>query len=244
MGPPALQFVAPSWLFHLMDNTEDEIIRIPKRLVMATTLSIVFLILPFVLFLRGNRRMLSHVLYPNLSFALSPLLGTAFSYTAGPTPYASAVGYHAIILYCLSCSVILYLKHASRRLRPCVVYPQCIPKKNFTQIPKILAKHSSFTSFPSGDAMGATAFGGVPLLHLGYFKAAILLVGLTAFGRQYFLAHHLGDTLVGIAICVGIHTVLDCTEGLPSIGTADWYHPILAWIALVLAALFRKGDQK
>ena len=249
MGPPALQFVAPTWIFLITAQDADGIqaqseTQQWQRLILAVTLTAVFLLLPFVFFLRGNLRMLSHVLYPNASFALSPLVGTAMSFAAGPTPHASAVGYHSIILYCLSCVVILYLKHWSRRLRPCVTFHHCIDKKHFAIIPNILAKHSSFTSFPSGDAMGATAFCGVPLMHLGYPKLATVLVGLVAFGRMFFLAHHLGDTLGGIAICASIHAAMEYFDSLPSIGTATWHHPLMALFALVVASLFRKGDQK
>ena len=96
---------------------------------------------------------------------------------------------------------------------------------------------------PLSCAMGATAWA-LPLLHLGYVKAAMALVGLAALGRIYFLAHHLGDTIAGIGVCVGIHILLGFCESLPSTGEADWYHPIAALAALVIASRFRKGDQK
>lgn len=241
LGPPAVQVVAPMWLFVLDPSNDDQ--RPNWLLPTALGLTILLLVLPFLLFLGGNLKMMSHVLFSHVSFAVSTLVGIAASYHLGPTPYASALGYHGIILYCLGCTIILPLKHNTRRLRPCVVFPRLIERKKLAIIPKLLAKASSFTSFPSGDAMGSAAWA-LPLMHLGYTQSALLVASLTAFGRMFFLAHHLGDTLAGIGVSVGFHLLLGVVPGLPAVGTAEWYHPLAAFATLVIASRFRKGDEK
>ena len=70
------------------------------------------------------------------------------------------------------------------------------------------------------------------------------LIFLTCLGRMYFLAHHLLDCLAGAAVASALHWVCTLDWILPRLGTAEWYHPLGAVGALVIASQFRKSNQK
>jgi membrane-associated phospholipid phosphatase len=251
MGPPLIQVLVPFGIFWLSNKDTEPWIGATDRgdqeaMGDFLVLSLLLVVLQvWIFFLSGNLWILSRILYPNASFAVSPIIGTGVAHYFGAAkPNAQALVYHAIILYNLSCVVIMFLKHGTRRKRPCCTFPQWIPLKHFQIIPKILQRHSATTSFPSGDAMAGTCWA-IPLWYLGYTRVAVLLVALTALGRIFFLAHHLLDTIVGIGVCLVFHAILGLgVSGLPAVGTAEWYHPIMAFMVLLVASRFRKGDEK
>ena len=169
-----------------------------------------------------------------------------------------ALCFHFLMLYNASCIVVLFLKHGTLRQRPCCTCEQYISRKHFPMIPRILAQTAPDTSFPSGDVMSATCLAvSLANLHLAAHHdqrlwlpaVGVVMVLLTALGRMYFLAHHFCDTLVGMAIPGCLHMLCllshnDNSSWLPAVGTAQWYHPLGAFLGLVVASRFRRGDQK
>lgn len=254
MGPPLIQVAGPLWLLIIMMSSSSSSmsrssdaegqpeVAIPGLLLwLAVSLST--LLLGFwLLVLRGDTFIFNHVLFGHVSFSICPSLGTILCYYLAPSPEAFAIAIHSIVLYCACCGIILFLKQGTLRKRPCCNHPRCIQRKNLAIVPRILARSAPDASFPSGDVMSATALA-LPLAHIGHPHWAVMLVALTAFGRMFFLAHHLLDTVVGMGVCILMHCALTVSFGL-SIGNADWYHPLVAFGSLVIASLFRKSDQK
>ncbi|CAB9504615.1 expressed unknown protein [Seminavis robusta] len=243
MGPPLVQVTLPFWFFWLSSEETTDY----QDLFLAIISFSFLLLLPWIFFLRGNIWIIQHIIYSNKSFALAPFLGTGVAFYFGSDRrYSQALAYHSLILYNLSCIATMFLKHGTERKRPCVTFGHLIPRKHLAIIPKILAKGAANASFPSGDVMAATAWA-IPLWHMGYPTSSILLVVLAACGRMFFLAHHLLDTVVGMTVCLLVHGLLQWSPehaALPTMGTAEWYHPIGALIALAVASRFRKGDEK
>lgn len=182
----------------------------------------------------------------------------------------AALCFHSLLLYNACCIPVLFLKHGFRRTRPCGNAAICdayMARKHFPIIPRTLARTGAKTSFPSGDVMAATCFA-LSLAHLpsaidsiddnqnqqqeenrylALLALSIAIVVLAAFGRMYFLAHHLVDTIVGMLIPVGLHTLcllLENNDVLPTVGAAEWYHSLAAFLGLVAASRFRRNNQK
>lgn len=290
-GPPFLQVVGPLWLLtvhhfhHRHHHDHDTKIWIT---IAATVTTIVLLLLPWVLFLRGRAWILG-IFFSHVSFGLSPLIGMGISqyhhlYHGGgdisitnqsTRVVAASLCFHFIWLYNVSCILVLFLKHTTQRKRPCCTCPEYIPRKNFSLIPRVLAKTAPDTSFPSGDVMAATCFSlslaSLPLSQQAVpydatdshnnnpqqvilISLCIILVSLTALGRMYFLAHHLCDTLVGMLIPASLHllcvyqssstTSSSYTAWIPALGRSQYYHSLGAFVGLVVASRFRRGDQK
>ena len=240
MGPPLIQVAGPLWILVLFSRNSN--LQVSAQLwgsAIAVTCS---MLLFWILFLRGNAFFFSKILFGNASFALAPPLGVFLCHMLAPTTHAFAISIHSILLYTASCIIILFLKQATLRKRPCCVYPRYIQRKHLTIIPCTLQKVAPDASFPSGDVMSATSLS-LSIAHLGYANAATALVTLAAFGRMYFLAHHAVDTVVGIGICIGMNWIFSIGWGI-SIGMAEWYHPIVAFVGLVVASRFRQSNQK
>ena len=117
------------------------------------------------------------------------------------------------------------LKTMVGRERPCEKYNNLWEKKYLIAIPKLLAKIGKNGSFPSTDASVAAAFA-IPLAK-EYPNVAIALVFLTCFGRVYFLAHYVLDTIAGIMITFFIDSLATNVIGL-DMEELSWWHPLLS----------------
>ena len=261
-GPPIWQVLGPLWIFvwfqygqgdHGNTNTTSTIL----LFLAATSCTMGLLVVPWMYFLRGHVWIIPKILYSHASFALSPLVGTLLCFALdkyihsnnsnnSSSEAAASLGYHLIVLYNVSCTVVLLLKHNVLRKRPCatsVYYKTCIPRKHYPIIPKVLAKGAPDMSFPSGDVMAATCLATI-VWHLQYTHTAMAIVLVAALGRMYFLAHHALDTVVGMMVALLVQGFSAGGILLPRMGTAQWYHPLLALGGLTVASKFRKGDQK
>ncbi|KAK8817529.1 hypothetical protein WA538_004251, partial [Blastocystis sp. DL] len=95
-------------------------------------------------------------------------------------------------LSCLLCVVITEpLKYVVQRSRP---RKQSIADRLFS-----VRDDVSNPAFPSGDSAQAAVFSGI-LYHFFHAKWLLLLPLPTMFGRVYYGAHWIGDTIGGIAI--------------------------------------------
>ena len=232
------------------DNDDNRIERQQQNLTLVAT-GVIFtlglLLMPWIIFLRGNSRILTRFFYRNTSFLVSPIIGTGTIYSLGPSkPFAQALCYHGIAVTNLSYIVTLFLKVGTKRQRPCCTFPQYIERKNLTIIPKILAKIAGTRSFPSGDAMSAAAWA-IPVWYVGYPFVAVVMTSSTAFGRMFFLAHHFGDTLGGIGIPLlfhGLTAVYGNSYFIPELGSAKWYHPLAALGTVIIITRLREREEK
>lgn len=217
--------------------------------------------------LRRSKLILGKVFYGNYMFAVCPILGTGLCYYCCSTPRtaaAAAAGYHVISVYVLGCTAVLFVKHATGRRRPCATDDDgqvCIARKHLAVLPQLWRqRQSADTSFPSGDAMAATA------IALGLVTAssssghvattcvvAASLVSSTCLGRVYFLAHYVLDVVGGVTVAVSVHVLLLLLVTVASSATTTiaapaaamtWQHALAAHGIFVTAAMFRKSDHK
>jgi len=273
-GPPLLQIVGPFWIVALAsslleDNDKGDADADGYLGLWMATWGSTFglLLVPWTLFLQGQTWIYIRFLFSHASFVFSPLIGMSISQHYCLQEKLSTIAplcFHFIMLWNASCVPVLLLKHGTRRLRPCCTYPVYLSKRHFPIIPNMLSKTGAKTSFPSGDVMSATCFA-LTLFHLPIQHnnsnhsqylltlACISIVFFSALERMYFLAHHLLDTLVGMAIPTIIHMMLVCSAAaapapinifFPTIGTAQWYHSLAAFLGLVVASRYRSSDQK
>jgi membrane-associated phospholipid phosphatase len=262
---------------------DDDFMTLSFVWALAIVCTLLLVLVPWILFLgiggssssSGRPWILSRYFFSHASFALCPLAGIGLANAYNSTAMAARADdsnnnkrhitttlcNQFLMYYNASCIILLWLKQGTQRPRPCCVFPEYIARKHFPIIPRTLAKLGPNTSFPSGDVMAATCLA-LPLWyhdHLEnyggpfFFYTPLLLVGLTALGRMYFLAHHLCDTLAGVAVPLCLHQLCHITTAhggrfldmvFPELGHAQWYHPFGAFLALVVASLFRRGNQK
>ena len=223
--------------------------------------SALLLLLPWITFLRGYTVVFGRFFYGNIAFVAAPIITICVVSILAPTERSASLAYYSSFLYSAACVPVLVLKHCVRRKRPCVDQPELIARKQetFRIIPILLARHSNFTSFPSGDVVAATVWA-LAIVNTGYFSqersvlSTVCMVGLAALGRMYFLAHHLGDTIAAYLLVRLMHWALHQNYShvaellrlqLPTMDSSQWYHPLLPLgVLAVLSKLIIKGDQK
>ena len=70
-------------------------------------------------FCRGNEKIMTKGLFSPALFAVGPPLGVALVHVLVPDAFALAVGTRHALLYSSSIIVVMFLKHGTRRRRPC-----------------------------------------------------------------------------------------------------------------------------
>lgn len=185
-----------------------------------------------VLLVRWVRVLLAGDHHPMYSTKLVPplvlaLLGSLqfFHWFDHMTTHGSAVPYFYISSWFLTQTVVSALKICVGRMRPGIALAESL-----RQVPRHLAclnyrgskGVTVFESFPSGDAAGAMAFSTALFVITGrQHLSAFVFAGLSAFGRMYFWAHHIGDVSAGMAIAYV------CTEALDRmVGWRDFGAPL------------------
>jgi hypothetical protein len=70
-------------------------------------------------FCRGNEKIMTKGLFSPAMFAAGPPLGVALGHALVPDAVALAVGTRHALLYSSSIIIVMFLKHGSKRRRPC-----------------------------------------------------------------------------------------------------------------------------
>mmetsp|Transcript_9242 Transcript_9242/g.17462 ORF Transcript_9242/g.17462 Transcript_9242/m.17462 type:complete len:243 (+) Transcript_9242:145-873(+) len=175
--------------------TEDFRTRNLWLLLVCVPLTTVSLYLFFAMLVRGNiKSIFLTTKYLLVPASFGPTVLT--QHILGPRPA------HAVTLtLCswLATELVCHLiKITARRMRPAISMAsqlrgvkRCFPSLQVL----VIENETAFQSFPSGDA-GAAAVYSYVLVQYGYSWCWVLFV-LSAFGRVYFQAHHVLDTLIG-----------------------------------------------
>ena len=257
-GLPVFCMVGPLWLIYvhsnlnLLEQREREGGDGSLTTVFVWAISLTILLgICWILFLSdgGYERIMSRGIFSHYAFALGPFSGTflcSWLTSNSDNNLSRSIGLYHILLYSSSIVPILILKHACQRYRPGVHQPNLIisGKKHLTIIPRLQTKWGPMASFPSGDATGSMCFC-IPLATM-YPKVAVLFLTLTLTGRMYFLAHYLGDVIVGALIPLLIHLGYQncCSGGVVTIETCEWWQPLIAQAVFIAVGLSRRSNQK
>jgi membrane-associated phospholipid phosphatase len=180
-------------------------------------------------FLRGNNWSMKKILSSRVLYMIAPVFSAAMCYIQTSDPLLLSLSIYPSVIWMLSIGITLVAKNTALRERPCVKFHHLIERKHLAAIPTLLAKLGSKGSFPSGDATGVIGFA-LPLA-TRYPTVAILMVVVVCFGRMYYLAHHLLDTVAGCAIAYSVHLLLT-QLGLGMEDTRLW-HPVVALVIFV-----------
>jgi membrane-associated phospholipid phosphatase len=96
---------------------------------------------------------------------------------------------------------IVVLKRGACRTRPCMrPFPAPLPVRSPPLSAFVSSTKHAKESFPSGDAAEAVIFAATLYRHGRPLWLCISIVLLSASGRVYFHAHHLGDVIAGVSI--------------------------------------------
>jgi membrane-associated phospholipid phosphatase len=201
----------------------------------------------WVFVLKGNRLAIKTFYGPMLG-AIAPVFGIALL-SLMPDILARQVGFFQLTAWCVSVIPVALLKPSAARGRPacqedCGTVKAAMNAKHLAILPRLF-QHDSQASFPSGDAAGAMAVmysvgrcGGGNSLAI-----ALICVTLSATGRMYWQAHHLGDVVVGVGLallCCWLLEQLVQTDGC----RAEWWQALSAHVVLctivILSRLFHK----
>ena len=184
--------------------------------------------------------------------------------------WAKALGFFQMTSWCINMTLSIMLKFLSQRRRPivylCPLFTNTDSEniqrnsdlfsvgKKCTSALSALLRQDSYGSFPSGDAAGAVALL-YPFLRYGTYQEqslATILVGLSCFGRLYWLAHHFLDITVGVLISLFACLVLEKKYPFRQSQTfttdsfdygdcyACWWHPIASYLLMICALKFTK----
>jgi membrane-associated phospholipid phosphatase len=129
-----------------------------------------------------------------------------------------AVNYYSTCYYC-SLALCGFFKELFRRERPCAEQSVLAKRLNrvqrfFPDMQSFLAAHSTYASFPSGDATGGAVFAVVSSMFFPLAWSPWVLLSLCMSGRLFFHAHHLLDVLVGAGIAATVcHVIQRCLMG-------------------------------
>ncbi len=177
--------------------------------------------------------------------------------------WAKALAFFQMTSWCITMTLSIILKFLSQRRRPIVRLCQShfntdfefkqgssdtfSVKKKCTSALSSLFRQDSHGSFPSGDAAGAVALM-YPFLRYGNNQEQLLstiLVGLSCFGRLYWLAHHFLDVTIGVLISLFVCLVLEKNYSLRQRQPfttfsfdygycyAFWWHPIASYLLMI-----------
>jgi membrane-associated phospholipid phosphatase len=224
-------WIGPLLMMIVLDDSNEDGSPSPSWiLTIVTCLLTLGYLVTWVKFLKGDERIKKSVLTTTNLYLAGPFFSTAICYTQTSDPQLFSLSIYPSVLWMLSLMLALMAKNTCLRERPCVKFPHLVEQKHFSVIPKLLAEVGAKGSFPSGDASGVVAFA-IPLA-TRYPILAILMVLLACFGRMYFLAHHLLDTVAGCMISYAVH--LSLTQfGTGMEHTLVW-HPLVAVTAFVV----------
>ena len=251
-GMPAFHVAAPGLLALL--SLENRSIIKP-----ADTMPIIalFVLVTFWFYLnaRPERIRSARILYTPPSLVLSPIVGLFMAHTL-TRENANAKSASCFYLFGWYCSMVpvLGLKKFANRRRPVAcdhvhlgskIATYATTGKQLANITSMLRAHDTNASFPSGDVAGAVAFA-YPLFASTssmrwHIIVGVLCIALSAFGRMYFLAHHLLDVTVGGA-CAAAACLL-CEFMVNGISAAKFWHPVAALAVLVIFAKTTRSDQ-
>lgn len=193
--------------------------------------------------------------YGPLVSAMGPFVGVALVHVAPVSEKTHCHGYLQNLLWIVGVIPSAILKPVIGRQRPAararieasngdVGLYEAAKGKHFAALPSFLAR-DTFNSMPSGDAAGAMAcMYALIFLHdeksIAKTLFGILCILLSCLGRLYFLAHHLGDVLVGVFtsfLACGLFQQLMCDNGTCSI---DWMSPLLAHGSLISVVILTR----
>lgn len=196
---------------------------------------------------------LMHHLHGTAALLVSPAIGmTLLLRIAETDARARNSGLLYLILWYLSILPVLTLKSVAGRRRPVASDPKHIgdeavaaaARKALSHIPAMHKEGDANSSFPSGDVAGVVAFA-YPLLRCSGASSWQLLIastciGLSAFGRMYFQAHHLMDVTMGgaCALLTGLLFEYATTGFVGDVCTVprQWWEPAVAFALLVVWA--------
>lgn len=173
---------------------------------------------------------------------LVPLLGVVLggTYFCSPKLGVAAPVFY-LCSYFLTQIFILVGKVRGQRLRPGVSslkhklskVNRAIPTLNYLDA----LGYTVFESFPSGDAGGAMCFS-YSLFLITNNPWSFVFAALSAFGRMYFWAHHLGDVIVAMSISACATSFLFNVVGSASLAVFGWVHAAIAVPSFVI--LYKK----
>ena len=227
--------VGPLWMMIVLNDDESSPSSTFSPLLVITCLLSLFYLGSWIEFNRGgNFKILKRTLTNTTMYLVAPFLTTAVCYAqASDDPRLLALSIYPSVMWTLSLAITLILKNSAQRDRPCVKFPELHERKNLVNVPKLLAGPAQAkASFPSGDATGVVCFA-LPLATI-YPRVAGVMVLLACFGRMYFLAHHLLDTIAGCTIACCVHLILTQALGVGMENTQVW-HPILSLVVLIVS---------
>lgn len=145
--------------------------------------------------------------YPMYSTTYLPyMLGTLLAVLAtarimfGFTDHGIALPCFYVSSYLFTQVFVVILKTFARRVRPGIALSAQL--NGTSRYLKTLNYHNKkgytvFESFPSGDVAGAMVFSHTIAIATGSSTWPYVFACMSAFGRMYFFAHHLGDVSVG-----------------------------------------------
>jgi hypothetical protein len=216
-GIAPVLLVGPLWVGAMVGNGQSLALT-----AVTFALTLAFAVLWFS-FLRWETPTMKKIICSKESFGLFPPLGILLCYLLIPDNEQFSMAIYPICVWIPSITTALCIKGQVLRHRPCAKYTHLIGRKHYQLIPKYLAKHAADGSFPSCDAAGVVAFA-LPMAAQRPDWAS-LLVSLACVGRLYFLAHHVGDTIIGCSLTLVIHVAL--TQSGFGMKDLQWWHPLL-----------------
>ena len=201
--------------------------------------SLSFLIV-WISFLRGNMDVFKHVLANKSLYLIGPSVTNGICYFLLTDQRDFSRAMYPALLWLPTTITFMHLKEASRRLRPCAKpkYQPLFERKHLDIIPRLLRKVGADSSFPSGDA----AIGAIFAISLAESQpqVAVTILFLSCFGRMYFLAHHLFDTIVGVLTAVAFHSALTWIGWGKEDLLITWWHPLVAQLSLLIFLVISK----